>query len=57
VSLFSDHERIKQDDPTSHILYNVIADMLVMLIALSMEDGQVDSLVSRMANGEAPVLH
>jgi hypothetical protein len=43
-------------DPMSPIIFNIIADMLAMLIARAKEDGQVDGLIPYLVNGGVSIL-
>jgi hypothetical protein len=47
---------LRQDDPLSAILFNILADMLAILIARAREDGQIGSLVPHLVDGEISIL-
>ena len=45
---------IRQGDPLSPILFNIIADMLAILIERAKADGQVGGLIPHLAEGGCP---
>jgi hypothetical protein len=47
---------LRQDDPLSPILFNIVADMLAILIARAREDGQIGSLVPHLVDGGISIL-
>jgi hypothetical protein len=47
---------VSQGDPLSPILFNIVADMLAILIARAKEDGQVGGLVPHLVNGCISIL-
>ena len=47
---------LRQGDPLSPILFNLVADMLAVLIARSKEDGQVGGLVPCLFEGGVSIL-
>jgi hypothetical protein len=47
---------LRQRDPLSPILFNIIADMLSILIARAKEDGQVGGLVPHLVEGCISIL-
>jgi hypothetical protein len=47
---------LRQGDPLSPILFNIIADMLAVLIARAKEDGQVDGLIPHLVDGGVSIL-
>ena len=47
---------LRQGDPMSPILFNLVADMLAILIARAKEDGQVGSLVPHLVEGGVSIL-
>ena len=46
----------RQGDPLSLILFNIIDDMLAILIARAKGDGQVDGLIHHLVNGGVSIL-
>jgi hypothetical protein len=53
---FRTHKGLRQGDPLSPILFNLIADMLAILIARAKEDGQVDGLIPHLVDGGVSIL-
>jgi hypothetical protein len=47
---------LRQGDPLSPILFNIIADMLAILIAREKADGQVGGLVPHLVEGGISIL-
>ena len=47
---------LRQGDPLSPILFNIVADMLAILIARAKEEGQVGSLIPNLVDGGVSVL-
>jgi hypothetical protein len=47
---------LRQGDPMSPILFNIVADMLAVLIARAKEDGQIRGLVPHLVEGGISVL-
>jgi hypothetical protein len=48
---FLTQKGLRQGDPLSPILFNLIADMLALLIQRAKEDGQVDGLIPHLVDG------
>jgi hypothetical protein len=48
---FQMHKGLQQGDLLSPILFNLIADMLAILISRAKEDGQVDGLIPHLVDG------
>jgi hypothetical protein len=46
----------RQGDPLSPILFNIIADMLAIVIQRAKEDGQVDGLILHLVDGGVSIL-
>ena len=47
---------LRQGDPLSPLFFNLVADMLVVLIARAKEDGQVGGLVPHLVDGGVSIL-
>jgi hypothetical protein len=47
---------LRQEDPLSPLLFNLIADMLALLICRAKEDGQITSLVPHLVDGGLSIL-
>jgi hypothetical protein len=43
-------------DPLSHMLFNIVADMVAILIATAKEDGQVGSPIPHLVDGGVSIL-
>ena len=48
---FRTKKSLRQGDPLSPLLFNIIVDMLSILIARAKEDGQVGSLIPHLVEG------
>lgn len=53
---FQTHKGLRQGDPLSPILFNVVVDMLAILINRAKADGQVDGLVPHLVDGGLSIL-
>jgi hypothetical protein len=53
---FQTKKGLRQGDPLSPILFNIVADMLAILIARAKEDGQVGGLVPHLVDGGVSIL-
>jgi hypothetical protein len=53
---FQTMKGLRQGDPLSPIMYNIVADMLAILIAWAKEDGQVGGLVPHIVEGGISIL-
>jgi hypothetical protein len=47
---------LRQGDPLSPMLFNIVADMLAILIARAKEDGQVSGLIPHLVEGGVSIL-
>ena len=47
---------LRQGDPLSPVLFNLVADMLAVLIARAKEDGQVGGLIPHLVDGGVSIL-
>jgi hypothetical protein len=47
---------LRQGDPLSPILFNIVADMLAIVIARAKEDGQVGGLIPHLVEGGVSIL-
>jgi hypothetical protein len=43
-------KKLTQGDPLSSLLFNLVADMLTLLISRAKEDGQIRGLVSHLVD-------
>jgi hypothetical protein len=53
---FQTHKGLRQGDPLSPILFNLVADILAILIARAKEDGQVEGLIPHLVDGRISIL-
>jgi hypothetical protein len=51
---FQTRKKLRQGDSLCPILFNIVADILAILIARAKEDGQVWGLIPHMVQGSAP---
>ena len=47
---------LRHGDPLSPVLFNIVADMLTILIARAKEDGQVGGLIPHLVDGGVSIL-
>jgi hypothetical protein len=53
---FQTRKGLRQGDPLSPILFNIVADMLAILIARAKEAGQIGGLLSHLVDGGISIL-
>ena len=53
---FQTRKGLRQGDPLSPLLFNIIADMLATMIARAKEDGQVAGLIPHLVEGGVSIL-
>ena len=53
---FQTKKGLRQEDPVSPILFNIVADMLAIIIARAKEDGQVEGLIPHLVEGGVSIL-
>jgi hypothetical protein len=54
--LLSNSKGSSEGDPLSPLLFNIVADMLAILIARAKEDGQIDGLIPHLVDGGVSML-
>jgi hypothetical protein len=53
---FQTKKGLRQGDPLSHLLFNLVADMLNLLISRAKEEGQINGLVPHLIEGGISIL-
>ena len=48
---FQTKKRLRQGDSTSPMLFNIVADMLAVMIERAKVDGQIDGVVNHLGDG------
>jgi hypothetical protein len=56
MPLFLDKERLRQGDPLSPMLFNIVADMLAIMIEREKVDGQVEAVIPHLIDGGLSIL-
>jgi len=54
--IFQTKKGLRQGDPLSPLLFNLVADMLAILIARAREDGQISGLIPHLIDDGLSVL-
>ena len=53
---FQTHKGLRQGDPLSPMLFNIVVDVLAILIARAKEDGQAEGLIPHLVEGGVSIL-
>jgi hypothetical protein len=53
---FQRRKGLRQGDPLPSMLFNIVTDMLAILIARAKEDGQVGGLIPHLVDGGVSIL-
>ena len=53
---FQTKKGLRQGDPLSPMLFNIVADMLAILIARAKEDDQIEGLIPHLVEGGLSIL-
>jgi hypothetical protein len=53
---FQTRKGLRQGDPLSPVLFNLVADVLAIMIQRAKEDGQVDGLIPHLVDGGVSIL-
>jgi hypothetical protein len=52
----SKQKRLRQQDPLSPMLFNIVADILAIIIEHAKIDGQIEGVVSHLVDGGVSIL-
>jgi hypothetical protein len=55
-SFFQSKKGLRQGDPLSPLLFNIVADMLAILVNRAKDEGQVDGVVPHLVDGGLSIL-
>ena len=53
---FQTHKGLRQGDSMSHLLFNIVADMLAVIIGRAKQHGHVEGLVPHLVDGGVSIL-
>jgi hypothetical protein len=53
---FQPRKRMRQGDPLSPMLFNIVADMLAILIERAKADGQIQGVIPHLVDGVLSIL-
>jgi hypothetical protein len=56
VRYFQTRKGLRQGDPLSPMLFNIVADMLAILIKRAKSDGQIEGVIPHLVDGGLSVL-
>jgi hypothetical protein len=56
VNTFRQKKGLRQDDPLSPMLFNIVADMLAIIIERAKVDDQIEGVVPNLIDGSLSIL-